>query len=211
MDNKEKNKTYAEILNSLLILGMREAAYSLSIVINKAITIDEPKVSIISYEEVNKQYNKLEGTHRVTMLNYDLFLKEKIEKGLIVFQFSNNDENDSFKSILDNIQDKSETLKTSIVKEITNILGCSMIKVLANKTDITMDIRPPKHLIGNGKNIIDTVSKELDHNAITSDKVIIFETAFIDLNKTIQLKMFFIPGKTYQIFIDNIIKNRISN
>lgn len=216
MTDSDVNIDMHDIFYQLLGLGLREAAFKLSVMLNKSIDIKDPDIHKEHLKEVFTRINKNDAIYRYAYINYYADYSTETsnserKNGLMLFVYSRADDTEF--EILQTQYDGPPDLKTpevvdSVIMETSNILSSAILKKLSDKSTIRINTTSPELYVNTPIELVDTTQKILKSADIHDEETIIMETAFLDNDKEVQLWLLMFAGDTFELLINQLIKSR---
>jgi len=159
--------------NLLSNMGAANAAESLSKILNKRIDLSIPEVRLTPVEKIPEVFGNLNEPYMGVLLGIEgdingtllLLLKENVGFGLIDMLYGTDSSG---------LKELSED-GVSALKELTNIIGASILNVYAEKSNMVVKPNVPTFVHDYLQSVMDTVL--ILHN-IEHDYAIVMETAF---------------------------------
>ena len=154
-------------------MGAANAAESLSKILNKRIDLSIPEVRLTPVEKIPEVFGNLNEPYMGVLLGIEgdingtllLLLKENVGFGLIDMLYGTDSSG---------LKELSED-GVSALKELTNIIGASILNVYAEKSNMVVKPNVPTFVHDYLQSVMDTVL--ILHN-IEHDYAIVMETAF---------------------------------
>jgi two-component system chemotaxis sensor kinase CheA len=174
--------------NLLSNMGAANAAESLSKILNKRIDLSIPEVRLTPVEKIPDLFGNLNEPYMGVMLGIEgeingtllLLLQEKIGFELIDMLYGTDSSG---------VNELSED-GVSALKELTNIIGASILNVYAEKSNMVVKPNVPTFVHDYLQSVMDTVL--ILHN-IEHDYAIVMETAFYFENDQVMGNLMILP------------------
>jgi len=169
-DNKEIDLW---ILLELGSIGARDAATSLSDVIQQPISIDVPKIQMIKPHLIPQFYN----LHDVPTTAIYLQLTEKYDCDiLLMFESTEAKKIVAMMTMASSIDEADPAMETSALQELANILIGAFLTSISDFIGVSLLTTPPETVVDVFDAIIDNF---LIKQSMNSENALIFETRFI--------------------------------
>lgn len=164
-----------DVLREIGNIGSGNAATSLAAMLNTAVEIEVPSISLINYEHVS-QY--LGGKNRKVIglalgLDGDL---EGVMLHVVQRKFASRIVNAFYPKEIHTLEDVNE-MDLSAVKETSNITTAAYVNSLAQLTEMFINITPPMDYIDTVENVLKQASDRFDaigHQVIYIDENLFF-------------------------------------
>lgn len=154
-------------------VGITNAAESLSMILNKRIELSIPDVSLLPVEKIPESFGEIDSVYLGV---YMPLIGEVV--GTILFSLREDTGFELVDSLFGTENAKSKELTeegASALKEITNIIGASVINVIAEKTSMSIQPSVPTIVHDYMQSIVDSIL--VMHN-ISNDYALVMETEF---------------------------------
>jgi chemotaxis protein CheC len=184
----ELGEIHMDVLRELGNIGSGNAATSLSDMLNKAVDIEVPSISLINYENVS-QY--LGGKDR-PVIGLALGLEGDLDGVMLhVVQpkFASQIVNTFYPKKIETLADISD-LDLSAVKETSNITTAAYVNSLAAMTGLFINITPPEEYLDTVEHVLQSASYRFD--AIADQVIYIDENLSIGGAKAVKSSMILI-------------------
>ncbi len=177
--------------NLLSNMGAANAAESLSKILNKRIDLSIPEVKLTPVEKIPEFFGNLDEPYMGVLLGIEgdingtllLLLQEKVGFDLIDMLYGTDSSG---------TKELSED-GVSALKELTNIIGASILNVYAEKSNMVVKPNVPTFVHDYLQSVMDTVL--IMHN-IEHDYAIVMETAFYFENDQVMGNLMILPETT---------------
>lgn len=169
----ELNESHIDVLKEIGNIGAGNAATSLGVLIDEAVTISLPEVRIENYDSVVNAVGGAEKMVVSVLINF-----EGDANGMIMFLLNMEDAQNITEILVGQEEAPSEGLsemKISAIKEIGNILGSAYLGSIAALTNMKIDVSIPYVAVDMAGSILST--PVIQFGAI-DDKVMFIEESF---------------------------------
>ncbi len=177
-----------DVLREVSNIGTGNAITSLSIMLDKKVSMDVPIIQIIEFKEAEE----ILGSAEKIVVSVYFKISGEI-KGYAMLLFDVKSAKNLTNALL-NQESKKESffseLEESAIKEIGNIMGNSFINALNTITNLSMSLSIPDFSVDMAGAILSTPLTQFGQ---IGDKAMLIETAFVCNNKRIEGIFFLIP------------------